>query len=181
MALLVPKADAAVGSYQNKITTIEGDEHDVLSRYVTAAKQNEASYIVRITADCVRLPTHIIAKHIKTALIKERDYTTNTHYRTFREGWDIEVLSKRLLEWLDKNAKEKSDREHVTSLIHAGKTFPFTHLDGKPSICHVMLDYDDSFLKTSIDTKEEIDKARAESDGVRKKRDLAKKNGVFVL
>ena len=181
LALLVPIGDPIVESYQNKVPILEGDPLDVLSRYKSAMDCFRADYVVRVTADCEAIKSHIIIKHVKTAMLRGRDYVTNTHYRTFKEGWDCEVISKRLLLWLDENAKTDYDREHVTTLIAQENPFPFFNEIGKKSISHIMDTYDDSKVKTSIDTQEDLDRARANKASFLDKRDLAKRNGEFVL
>lgn len=180
VALLVPKGDTIVDIYKKQLPVIEGDECDVLSRYAQAAKQFESHIIARITADCAFLPAHHVTKHVKAAILKDRDLTTNVHYRTNKEGWDCEVLSRRLLDWLDVNATEKEDREHVTTKIAPGKPFPFKFADGKPSICHILNYYDESHIKTSIDTKEEYEAACRIVDSYESKRREAKRNGACM-
>lgn len=177
-ALLVPKDDPIVSIYKSQITVIEGDHDDVLSRFVQAG--GDKDYTVRITADCLKIPAHIIAKHVRSALIKERDYTTNIHYRTFKEGWDCEVLSKRLLHWLDQNAVSPFDREHVTTKIAANNPFPFCDTDGKKSICHIINSDDESDIKTSIDTREEYEAAQKAFEVFQATKNLARRSGVFV-
>lgn len=181
LCLLVPKGDSIVTMFGTQLPTLEGSEEDVLSRYAEAMKHFQADYVCRITADCLFIPPHHITKHVKAAVLKERDYTTNVHNRTFKEGWDCEVLSSRLLEWLDKNATEAHDREHVTTLIGRDKPFPFKYVDGKPSICHIINNfYDESDIKTSIDTKEEYEDAERIFQRYQKLKNEAKRNGTYL-
>ena len=180
-ALLIPRGDAIKSIYGSQVEVIEGDEHDVLSRYVEAQRKTECDYLVRVTADCPRIPTYLIAKHIKSAIMRERDYTTNVHYRTFPEGFDCEVISRRLILWLDKNATTKEDREHVTSRIAQGSDFPFYDFDSKQSVCHILNDADESDQKTSIDTKEEYEELVAMFQRLRDKHNQAKKAGTVFI
>ena len=177
--LLVPKGDPLAAIYQKKVPTYEGSKTDVLSRYVCAANAYSADYIVRITGDCQAIPTHIIAKHIKSALIKERDYTTNTMIRTFKEGYDLQVFSKRLLDWLSENATEDYDKEHVGTLLEKQK-FPFQDGEGKPSICHVLSQYYEPDIKTSIDTPEELELARKRERLLKEAKTKARRMGCYV-
>ena len=182
LCLLVPKGDPAIIIYRNQIETYEGDEQDVLSRYVEAQKAFNADYVVRITSDCYHHQSHLIAKHIKSALIKERDYTTNCLIRTFKEGLDTQVFSSRLLNWIDKNAKTTFHREHVGTILDGLKPrdFPFKDADGKPSVCHVLNNFDESEYKTSIDTKEDYEKSKSIEEKFRKSKDVARRAGIFV-
>lgn len=177
-ALLVPKGDPIVSIYRNQILTLEGDHDDVLSRFANAGQHYD--YIVRLTADCLEMPAHIIAKHVRSALIKERDYTTNVYCRSFREGWDCEVLSNRLLRWLDDNAVTPFDREHVTTLISPDKPFPFQDSDGKKNICHIINSRDESHIKTSIDTREEYEAAQKAFEKFQDTKNKARRSGVYV-
>lgn len=177
--LLVPAGDPLAELYKQKCTVYEGSKDDVISRYVNAAKINESDFIVRITGDCQAIPTHTIAKHIKSALIKNRDYTTNTMIRTFREGMDVQVFSRRLLSWIDENAKEKEDREHVGTIL-SKERFPFHDKEGRPSVCHVLSEYYEPDVKTSIDTPEDLEKARQREALLKKAMIKAKRTGVLV-
>ncbi len=179
VAVLVPEGDPIVSLYKSA-PVLEGDEFDVLSRYVAAAKQFDAQLIVRLTADCIWIPPHHIKKHVNAALKQESDYTTNVHYRTHKEGWDCEVLSRRLLDYLDEKAESAHDREHVTTLVGAGKFFPFKMPDGRQSISHILNFYDESHIKTSIDTQEEYDEAEKIYNRYLKKRTEAKRNGFAM-
>lgn len=179
MALLMPKGDPVATVYRGHLTIIEGDENDVLSRYVTLAKGLGAHGVVRITADCPLIPTHLIAKHVKSFLIKERDYTTNVLVRSYKEGFDTEVISARLLQWLDENAKGV-DREHVTSLVGPGKPFPFKDAYGKPSVCHILNQFNESEERTSIDTPEDLEKIRKMVSELEDRKMITSRQGIFV-
>lgn len=179
--LLVPKGDAIANLYRNQIDTREGSHDDVLSRYAKLTEDTQADYVVRVTADCLQIPAYLIAKHVRSALIKQRDYTTNTHYRTFKEGWDCEVLSSRLVGWLDENAAQPFDREHVTTLIAPDKPFPFKDVDGKKNICHIINSTDESDIKTSIDTREEYEAAIKAHEKFINTKNLARRNGLYFI
>lgn len=177
--LLVPKGDPLVANYQNSCQVYEGSKDDVLSRYVETAEKENADYIVRVTGDCQAIPTHIISKHIKSALIRGRDYTTNTMVRTFREGFDTQVFSRRLLKWMDENAKDASDREHVGTILDKLK-FPYIDSEGRPNICHVLSDFYEADIKTSIDNQEDLEKARIREGLLRDARNRARRGGICV-
>jgi spore coat polysaccharide biosynthesis protein SpsF len=184
VAILCPVGDSIVDKYSQFSTVYAGDEKDVLSRYVSAARLSGAELIVRVTADCAFTQSHIISTCIKTARITQSDYTSNTLIRTFPEGWDTEVLSLRLLEWLNTNALQASDREHVTSAVtHCYKKglFPFKSDDGKSSISHVLNELDLSAMRTSIDTLEDYEKAKELVETMRDKINEARASGKVRL
>lgn len=162
VAILCPENDPIVDRYGEIATIYTGSESDVLSRYVDAASKTNAELVVRVTADCPFTQPHMISRSIKRARITRADYTSNTLIRTFPEGWDTEVISRRLLNFLDERAIEPKDREHVTTLItklFKSGGFPFKSMDGKNNITHVLHEIDLSDLHTSIDTTADFERA----------------------
>lgn len=123
VALAVPMGDAIVSAYPGH-NIVQGPEDDVLTRYVQAAGSLNSDFIVRITADCPFIPPFIISKAIGWAVQDNLDFLTNAdpELRSSPDGYDVEVISAKLLKWLDENAKEATHREHVTSYLH--KSFP---------------------------------------------------------
>lgn len=180
MWLLVPSGDEIKEKYQKQIMVYEGDANDVLSRYVEVARMEKADYIVRVTADCLHLPSFMISRAIKAAVKRETDYITNVVFRTSMEGFDVEVISKRLLDYLDENAKGE-DREHVTTYIRNNlDSFPFMKKD-RLSICHIIDAFDLSWVKTSIDTEEEYQAAISRDKKYRHKIEMADKFGYALI
>ena len=53
----------------------------------------------------------------------EFDYVSNTLYRTYPDGLDVEIFSFKALYKCWKNAKSSYNREHVTSHIVTSKNF----------------------------------------------------------
>jgi spore coat polysaccharide biosynthesis protein SpsF len=176
VALLVPRGDyALINAMKKFVDIIEGPEDDVIARYVKAANTTDADFIVRVTGDCLYLPSHVISRHIKYAIQKDSDYCNNILQRCNPEGWDTEVLSKNLLDWLNINATTPEDREHVTTLIPkalAEDYFP------KRFKIHTSKDHLDlSAIKTSIDTKDEYETACREFETRRQKIDVCQRYG----
>lgn len=161
---------------------IEGDENDVLSRYVKMAKESEAEYVVRITADCPLLPHFMIYKGINVAIKNGLDYVSNVgdkteSMRTSIDGDDVEVMSARALEWADKNSHAKSQREHVTTALRE---------DGAPYFFRygVLIGHKDhSNIKLSVDTEDDLKNIRTDFERIKNKIEAAKKkygkNAVF--
>ena len=99
------------------ISVFRGSEDDVLDRFYQAAKKYEATIVVRITGDCPLIDPKIIDKTINFFNNEKCDYASNTNPPTFPDGMDAEVFSFNSLEKAWKNAKLKSEREHVTPYI----------------------------------------------------------------
>lgn len=163
VAILIPKDDPIKDMFRPTrvifpVSILEGDEHDVLSRYMDLVKQHNPDYVCRVTADCPLIPHFVISKHISSCVINESDYESNVdeRVRTVPDGWDCEVISKRMLEYVDKTAKEQKDREHVTTLIRSnppewirqGTTIGFLPLL-------------EMLPKLSIDTPDDLKRVRA--------------------
>lgn len=178
-AVLIPFGDPVEHDYRNskiQMMSFEGlREEDVLSRYYKAAKEMRADFIVRVTADCAQLQDFLISGMVTAASFGNYDYVTNTHHRTFREGWDVEVISSDLLEWLNSAAVTAEQREHVTMLLRfrdkVPKSFKYRHYFAR---------VDDSDKKTSIDDMEDVLRLEAEEESIQSKKNAALMNGDAV-
>lgn len=161
--LLIPKNDpvgALVKDYYHDVTIIEGDEHDVLSRYQAMSDQSGGEWIVRITGDCPMIPPYLISKAILEAHARGAAYVSNVYegMRLSPDGWDCEVMSKRLLSWANDTARGQ-DREHVTTIMR--REPPGW---ARMAMLHGFLDL--SALKISIDTEEDLARVRAQFEKV---------------
>lgn len=135
---------------------VGGSEEDVLSRYVMAQKFFNSDYIVRITSDCPLIPDFVITKHINVAMKNGGyDYVSNVDTcRTSPDGHDCEVLSARMLRWVDENARDPLDREHVTTLIRRSMPAGFRY-------AAIMNTFNTKSMKISLDTEEDLNHIRA--------------------
>jgi len=100
------------------ISLFRGSSNDVLDRYYQCAKEFSFSDIVRITSDNPLIDPTIVDLVISKYLERDFDYVTNCHPRTFPQGTETEVFSFRTLETEWKNAKNPSEREHVSPYIY---------------------------------------------------------------
>lgn len=179
VVLLCPKGDPLLEQY-NKIMSVEGPEEDVLTRYVMAAKKFRADYICRITSDCPFLTGWLITNHIFKCTNASLDYLSNVDedVRTEADGRDIEVFSKRALDWLDTNAKTPEEREHVTVKLRRDKPREL-----RRGHCLNRLDMTD--LKISIDTAEDFERAEERIKSFLKKKrtaegDVGNRNVFYI-
>ena len=138
--------------------TFCGDENDVLGRLYGAAEIEEAVTIVRITADCPMIDPDVIDEVISTFLINNHDYVSNTIKRTYPDGLDVEVMSIDALREAHKKATAPFLREHVTPYI-TGKRPDLG--SGDFSIGHVEFVDDFSYIRWTLDTKEDLHRIRA--------------------
>ncbi|MEM1125739.1 MAG: glycosyltransferase family protein [Bacteroidota bacterium] len=97
-----------------------GNETDVLDRYLQAAQRAEASWIVRITADCPMVDPALIDATIEATWADPAlDYAaTFWPVRTFPRGLDVEVVRRAALERAGREATTPSQREHVTPYLY---------------------------------------------------------------
>lgn len=95
-----------------------GPELDVLSRFNLAAGSEDATTVVRITADCPFVSPEIIDEVIESRERSSADYASNTLERTFPLGLDVECFSVTALASASRLARSSEEREHVTPYIY---------------------------------------------------------------
>lgn len=93
-----------------------GKTCDVLDRFFKTAQKHKADIIVRITADCPLIDPIESNKVIDKFLSNKYDYVTSDD-ETYPKGIDTECFNFTSLKKAWKNAKLKSEREHVTPYI----------------------------------------------------------------
>lgn len=126
-----------------KIDYFAGNTNDVLNRYYFAAKKYQIDPIIRITADCPLMDYKLIKKMLKFYEENNYDYVSNTIIPTFPDGLDIEIFSFKILQIANKNAKIKSEREHVTPYIKKNsKKFRLYNFKSKKDFSHIRLTVD---------------------------------------
>lgn len=167
--LLTPEGDPLASEYRSKILTIEGENDDVLSRYSKAMAMLKPDYLVRITSDTPLIPPFLITKHITVACSHNFDYVSNVdeEVRTSADGHDCEVISSRLFDWADKTATDRSDREHVTTIMRRDPP-------KWARIANVVSYADYSQLKLSVDTESDLEFVRGMYDLLERKIKMAK-------
>jgi len=120
LATTINDIDDKLEQWANKSGVLihRGSEDDVLERFYESAKAFHADIIVRITADDPLKDAEIIDECLSYFYNdKDLDYCSNTLYPSYPEGLDIEAFRFRALEKAWKEAKLRSEREHVTPYI----------------------------------------------------------------
>jgi spore coat polysaccharide biosynthesis protein SpsF len=102
---------------ENAVVCFRGSRNDVLDRYYQAARYLDALVIVRLTADCPLLDPGIIDKIILNYYEGDFDYVSNIIEYTYPDGLDTEVFSFDALNRAWREARLKSEREHVTPYL----------------------------------------------------------------
>lgn len=175
VSLLVPQNDNLVQKYNGKVDLVQGLEHDVLNRYLSASSISNPDYIVRISCDCPLISPAIISKHIATAINNKLDYCSNAfeNARTYIDGMDCEVISRKLFLWMCDQDLSESHKEHVTTYLREKK--PLWAKYGCV-VGHVDL----SHIKYSVDTKQELEVCRENKRGLLTKIKDMRNAGIAV-
>jgi len=100
------------------VPAFRGSEEDVLDRYYRAAKEHDASVIVRITADCPLIDPTVVDFVVEAFRKTSPDYASNILERTFPQGLDTEVVKLEALERAWREASKAYQRAHVTPYIY---------------------------------------------------------------
>ena len=151
-------SDDAIENYclAQRYPCFRGSLHDVLDRYYQAARQFEASIIVRITADCPLIDPAVIDQVVSALIGGEQesklDFVANRlpppWKRSYPIGLDVEVCTFSALERAWKEAKEAHQREHVMPYLYEQEgRFQVLVLNHIP-------DYGD--LRWTVDTPEDL-------------------------
>lgn len=133
-----------------------GSEHDVLARFVGAARQSQADVVVRVTADCPLIDPHIAAQVINdlTDHAAECDYASNVLERTYPRGLDVEAFFMDTLLRIDRLAQSQAAREHVTVLPRSERAELF--------LCRSVTDsHNNADLRWTVDTEVDLQLIRA--------------------
>ena len=96
---------------------LQGSEHDVLGRYLAAARKVGADVVVRITGDCPLIDPGLVDQAIERFKSASVDYLSNVDPATFPDGLDTEVFRMQALERAAAETSEPFDREHVTPYL----------------------------------------------------------------
>lgn len=153
--------DELIGALAERcdVRVYRGDEHDVLKRYVEAARQAKADAVIRCTSDCPLLDPEISSQVIEQFLASELDYASNILERRLPRGLDTEVFSREALERADRNAFEPEEREHVTlHMVRSSSDFKRQHRSpaNLPDLSHhrwTLDTLDDYFFLASVFNK----------------------------
>lgn len=105
-----------------QVKCFQGSRDNVLERYFFAAKRYQFDPIIRVTSDCPCLDPEIIDFLIEQYKETRVDYISNSLSRTFPRGMDVEVFSFKALEKTFREAKDPSEKEHVTLYMYQPKS-----------------------------------------------------------
>ncbi len=130
-----------------------GSETDVLERYIGAARRFSAGAVVRVTSDCPLLDPETVDRVVNGLRSAPVDYASNVHVRTYPRGLDTEVFYLETLEKIFRQATSQAAREHVTAYV--------MEKPGEFALSHITSETDDSDLRWTVDTEEDLALVRA--------------------
>ncbi|WP_068410760.1 glycosyltransferase family protein [Labrenzia sp. OB1] len=99
------------------VSVFRGDEKDVLSRYVGAARAARADIVLRVTSDCPVIDPQVCGAVVEALLGHNADFATNNAPPSFPHGLDVEVVRAAVLEAALRNEPTAHDREHVMPAV----------------------------------------------------------------
>jgi spore coat polysaccharide biosynthesis protein SpsF len=140
---------------QEGVGWFRGDEHDVLSRFVGAARQTRADVIVRVTADCPLIDPQVSDQVIGELLThtSECDYASNVLQRTYPRGLDVEAFFLDTLLRMNRLAQFSQAREHVTVFLRSERPELF--------LCRSVEDEENNAdLRWTVDNAADLDLVR---------------------
>jgi spore coat polysaccharide biosynthesis protein SpsF len=141
----------------NGVPVYRGSMHDVLDRYLAAARQFNAEVVVRLTGDCPFIDPQMLDEDLTTFLEHRPplDFAANRlpGDRTVPIGLDTEICTFAALERAGREAKEPHHREHVMPYFYENpQVF---------NILHIRRQQDTGHLRWTLDTPEDLDFLRA--------------------
>lgn len=139
------------------LTISKGSRDDVLSRFATAARTNNADIVVRLCSDCPLIDPGLIDKTIQYFLDNDYDYVNNVQKRTYPDGLDVEVLKASALYQSETEATNAKHREHVTTYID-GRIEGLEH--GKFKCSAINNDVSYGHLMWSVNTQDNLNHVR---------------------
>ena len=136
---------------RENVICYRGSEDDVLDRFYQAAQKYDLKHVMRLTGDCPFMQADI-CDHISSIYFSGGfDYVRTGE--TYAEGLDCEVMSFKALSRAWKEARLKSDREHVSLYIrNHPKKFRIKIVENES---------DDSRYRITVDEYEDFSVAKA--------------------
>jgi spore coat polysaccharide biosynthesis protein SpsF len=133
-----------------------GSLHDVLDRYVQAAREFDAEVVVRLTGDCPLIDPEMLADNLRAFLEAQPplDFAANRlpGDRTIPIGLDAEFCTMAALEIAWRETQEPHQREHVMPFFYEHpERFRILHIKHSPSYGH---------FRWTVDTPEDLELLR---------------------
>ncbi len=147
-----PSDDVIAGACGDEgIECFRGSLHDVLDRFVQAARRYAPEHLVRLTADCPLADPEVIDRIVEHHLDGGFDYTSNSRDRSYPHGLDVEVCRYACLERAWREAAAPFEREHV---------MPYLWGSGRFRVGQLRQEKDHSRYRWTVDYPEDLELVR---------------------
>ncbi len=124
---------------ETDVEVFRGSEHDVLDRFIVAARTYRPDVVVRVTGDCPLIDPHVVDDVVSLltqtpslvfASVATGALKADSGRRRYPDGLDVEAMTETALAIAAEEARDPFDREHVTPFIwkHPGR-FPAALLE----------------------------------------------------
>ena len=140
-----------------EIKTFRGSENNVLNRFANAAKLFNSDILVRICADNPFIDGKEIDRLIKYFFKNKYDYCFNNQNKlgnNYADGFGAEIITNKLLQFLENNVVSEEEREHVTLALFNKK------FENKISGLKAPKDLSFPEMRFDVDTKEDLIKLK---------------------
>jgi len=148
-----------------------GSLHDVLDRYVQAARTFQADVVVRVTADCPVIDPQLIDRTLDEFARASADFAATRlpppWQRTYPIGEDVEVVTRTALERAWAEADQPHQREHVMPYFYEGVPTgplpaPLARLESPRGFHLLVLNHDPDYgsRRWTVDTPEDLELMR---------------------
>jgi spore coat polysaccharide biosynthesis protein SpsF len=137
------------------VMVTRGSAVDVLGRIAAAARDSRADVVVRVTADCPLIDPQVVDRVVDglTTEGEAVDYASNVLRRTFPRGLDVEAMFMDTLVRVERIAKSRAEREHVTVTIRSERPELFLTRS-------IESENDDSDLRWTVDEAPDLELVR---------------------
>ncbi len=133
VAIPVGSADDELAEHVQQLgfECVRGSQEDVLDRFRQAAVSyfgsleqcHRTNCVIRITGDCPLVDPELVDQMLGVYHSGSCDYLSNVAPPTFPDGMDVEIFSYQTLESTWVQARDRADREHVTTFIRNSQQF----------------------------------------------------------
>ena len=144
-------------AHQLGIKTFRGSETNVLNRFASAANKFDCDIAVRICADNPFVDSTEIDRLINYHLKNNFDYCLNNQNKlgsNYADGFGVEIINNKILQFLEKNINSSYLREHVTLGVFEEKyKFKISALKAPKELSYPEMKFD-------IDTIDDLNKLK---------------------
>ncbi len=134
------------------ITVFRGVTENVAQRLVDCADAHGFRRVARISGDSPFIDPGLVGRFLQCHDERGAELVTNVMPRTFPPGLSVEIISVEALRRMIAETRDPADLEHVTRFIYANPE--------RFDIHNIRAENDDSDLALTVDTAEDLERAR---------------------